>query len=78
MAGAIESNAKMNYVAMFNAIDEGTVILKCAQEVPVGKSIFVPCAKEIPTNIYLWLTGMAGKMLRGDIPFSKNMPEREN
>ena len=77
IAGAIESGAEMLYVAMFDEIDEGTAIMKCSHNVPVGKSIFVPIEKEVPSDHYLWLTGMAGKMLRGEIPFSKNMPVRE-
>jgi len=77
ISGAIESGAEMLYVAMFDEIDEGTAIFKCAHTVPVGKSIFVPYEKEIPTDHYLWLTGMAGKMLRGEIPFTKTIPERE-
>ncbi|MBT3383773.1 MAG: xylosidase [Prolixibacteraceae bacterium] len=76
IAGAIESGAEMLYVAMFDEIDEGTAIMKCAHKVPVGKSIFVPIEKEVPSDHYLWLTKMAGKMLRGEIPFSKKMPER--
>jgi glycoprotein endo-alpha-1,2-mannosidase len=78
IAGAIESGAEMLYVAMFDEIDEGTAIMKCAHDVPVGKSIFVPIEKEVSSDHYLWLTGMAGKMLRGEIPFSEKMPEREN
>jgi glycoprotein endo-alpha-1,2-mannosidase len=77
IAGAIESGAEMLYVAMFDEIDEGTAIMKCAHNVPVGKSVFVPTEKEVPSDHYLWLTGMAGKMLRGEIPFSKKMPERK-
>ncbi len=41
LAGAIESGANMIYVAMFDEIDEGTAIFKCAHEVPVGPSKFV-------------------------------------
>lgn len=77
ISGAIESGAEMLYVAMFDEIDEGTAIMKCAHNVPVGKSVFVPIEKEVPSDHYLWLTGMAGKMLRGEIPFSKQMPERK-
>ena len=76
IAGAVESGAEMLYVAMFDEIDEGTAIMKCAQDVPVGKSIFVPIDREVPVDHYLWLTEMAGKMLRGEIPFSKTIPER--
>jgi glycoprotein endo-alpha-1,2-mannosidase len=78
IAGAIESGAEMLYVAMFDEIDEGTAIIKISHKVPVGKSIFVPNDKEVTTDHYLWLTGMAGKMLRGEIPFSKEMPKRTN
>lgn len=78
IAGAIESGAEMIYVAMFDEIDEGTAIIKISHKVPIGKSIFVPNDKEVPTDHYLWLTGKAGKMLRGEIPFSKTMPVREN
>jgi hypothetical protein len=78
IAGAIESGAEMLYVAMFDEIDEGTAIMKCAHEVPVGKSVFVPIEKEVPSDHYLWLTGIAGKMLRGEIPFSREIPERKN
>lgn len=76
IVGAMESGAEMIYVAMFDEIDEGTAIIKISHKVPIGKSIFVPNDKEVPTDHYLWLTGMAGKMLRGEIPFSKTMPLR--
>jgi glycoprotein endo-alpha-1,2-mannosidase len=77
IAGAMESGAEMLYVAMFDEIDEGTAIMKCAHTVPVGKSLFVPYEKEVPSDHYLWLTGMAARMLRGEIPFSNEIPERK-
>ncbi len=67
----------MLYVAMFNEIDVRTAIMKCAKTVPVGKNVFVPIENEVPSDHYLWLTGMAGKMLRGEIPFSKETPVRK-
>ena len=76
IAGAMESGAEMIYVAMFDEVDEGTAIFKCAHTVPVGISIFVPYEKEVPSDHYMWMTGMGGKMLRGEIPFSKTIPER--
>ncbi len=77
LAGAIESGAEMIYVAMFDEIDEGTAIMKCAKIVPVGgKSIFVPIEKDVPSDHYLWLTEQAAKMLRKEIPFSREMPKK--
>lgn len=66
--------AEMVYVAMFDEIDEGTAIFKCAHQVPVGESVFVPLDEEIPSDHYLWLTGQAGRMLRKEIPVSAEMP----
>ena len=67
----------MIYIAMFDEVDEGTAIFKCSHTVPVAeKSIFVPYEKEIPSDHYLWLSGYAGKMLRGEVPFTKTIPER--
>jgi hypothetical protein len=30
----------------------------------------------MPPDYYLWLTGEAGKMLRGEIPFTQRIPNR--
>jgi hypothetical protein len=65
----------MLYVAMFDEMDEGTAIFKCANNPPAGVKL---CDYEgLPTDHYLWLTGEAGKMLRGEIPFTARMPTRE-
>jgi len=41
---------------------------------PVGPNL---CDYEgLPSDYYLWLTGQAGKMLRGEIPFSQYIPSR--
>lgn len=58
---------RMQYVAMFDELDEGTAIFKTRQDPPVGES---PFATEpgVPEDHYLWLTGQAGKMLRGELP----------
>jgi hypothetical protein len=74
ISGAIDAKAKMLYVAMFDEMDEGTAIFKCSITPPVGVAL---CDNEgLPTDHYLWLTGQAGKMLRGEIPFSRSMPKR--
>jgi hypothetical protein len=74
MTTAIQSGAKMIYVAMFDEINEGTAIFKCTNEPPVDQ----PPAKfltyeGLPSDHYLWLTGMAGKMLRREIPLDKEL-----
>ena len=74
ISGAIHAKAKMLYVAMFDEMDEGTAIFKCSNHPPAGVAL---CDYEgIPTDHYLWLTGQAGRMLRGEIPFSSQMPSR--
>lgn len=75
--GAIDAGSEMIYVAMFDEIDEATAIFKCAKKVPVGKSSFVPIEEGIESDHYLWLTGEAGKMLRKEIPLTKNQPKRK-
>lgn len=76
ISGAINAKAQMLYVAMFDEMDEGTAIMKCANHLPVGVQL---CDYEgLPTDHYLWLTGKAGQMLRGEIPFSRQIPARDN
>ena len=64
---AMESGAKMLYVAMFDEIDEGTAIFKCVSEppqvAPPGKLLGYG---DVPPDHYLWLTGQAGRILRGE------------
>lgn len=75
ISGAIQSGAKMIYVAMFDEMDEGTAIFKCTNKPPVGPKL---CDYEgMPSDHYLWLTGMAGKTLRGEIPLSNKLPVRD-
>jgi len=74
MTTAIDSGAKMVYVAMFDEIDEGTAIFKCTNEPPVDQ----PPAKfltyeGLPTDHYLWLTGRAGEILRGERAMDKRL-----
>jgi hypothetical protein len=76
LSGAIDCGATMIYVSLFDEIDEGTAIFKCAQDVPVGQSRFVPYEKEITPDWYMWLTGQAAGMLKNEIPFSAVRPYR--
>jgi len=70
---AREAGAQTLYVAMFDEIDEGTAIMKCGGPRPVGNFVDL---SDVPTDHYLWLSGQAGRMLRGEIPASTELPKR--
>lgn len=76
ISAELAAGAEMLYVAMFDEIDEGTAVFKCAKKVPVGKSKFVPIEDGIESDHYLWLLGQAGRMLRGEIPLQREQPVR--
>lgn len=76
VASAVEMGAKCLYIAMFDEIDEGTAIFKCANKVPVGESPFLTYEGCEPDR-YLWLAGMAGKALRKEIEINEEMPQRK-
>ena len=76
LSSYIHSGAEMVYLAMFDEIDEGTAIFKCATEVPVGDSYFLPLESDLGSDYYLFLSGQAGRMLRKEIPFSSKVPVR--
>ena len=56
----------MIYQAMFDEMDEGTAVFKCANDPPVGASRFLTL-EGLPSDHYLWLTGQGGKLLRGEV-----------
>ena len=74
MTTAMESGAKMIYVAMFDEMDEATAIFKCTNKPPTDQppSKFLGC-EDLPSDHYLWLTGQAGKILRGEIAANKEL-----
>jgi len=66
----------MIHQAMFDEMDEGTAIFKCTNTPPVGESPFVTY-EGLPSEHYLWLTGMGGRLLRGEIEASDDqLPQR--
>lgn len=75
----IDSGAEMIYIAMFDEIDEGTAIFKCAHRVPVPaeNSEFVPMDEDVPSDHYLFLAGEAARMLRKEKPLQKTMPRKD-
>lgn len=72
---ARRAGATMIYQAMFDEMDEGTAIFKCTNSPPVGASRFVTY-EGLPSDHYLWLTGMGGRLLRGEIETGDTLPER--
>lgn len=74
ISGAIQSGAKMLYIAMFDEMDEGTAIFKCSGTLPVGPKLLDN--EGMPSDHYLWLTGKAGEILRGSMALTPRMPER--
>jgi hypothetical protein len=75
LVGAQAAGAGTIYVAMFDEIDEGTAIFKCTNDPPVGESSFVTY-EGLPSDFYLWLTGMGGRLLRGELEPTPGVPER--
>lgn len=68
-----EAGAGMLYVAMFDELDEATAILKFDSHPPVGASRFLT-EPGVPNDRYLWLTGQATRLYRGESGFQSAMP----
>lgn len=77
MATAITAGADMVYVAMFDEVDEGTAIFKVSDYPPNSDKAHFVGNDGVPSDHYLWLTGLGAKMLRKEIPLSLEMPKRE-
>ena len=73
--GARKAGASMIHVAMFDEVDEGTAIFKCTNNPPVGSSKFLTY-EGLPSDHYLWLTGEAGRLLRGQRAMQDAVPAR--
>jgi hypothetical protein len=74
MTTAIESGAKMIYVAMFDEIDEATAIFKCTNQPPADQLPAKFLTYEgLRSDHYLWLTGQAGRILRGEVAADKEL-----
>jgi lysophospholipase L1-like esterase len=64
----INHGAKMLYLAMFDEIDEGTAIFKCATQIPVGASYFLALDDDLGSDYYLRLAGKASQELKKSKP----------
>jgi hypothetical protein len=74
-AAAHAAGVTMLYQAMFDELDEGTAIFKCTNNPPTGESQFV-AESDLPSDHYLWLCGLAGKLLRNEVSPSNTIPPR--
>lgn len=77
LSTAILAGAEMVYVAMFDEVDEGTAIFKCSNRVPQSDVAKFIDMDNQPTDHYLWLTGEAARMLRGEKPLQQTLPQRK-
>jgi hypothetical protein len=71
------AGAKMLYLAMFDEIDEGTALFKVSNDPPVGETPFLTY-EGLPSDHYLWLCGQIGKLFRGEIAATDEMPKRDS
>jgi len=69
---AKRAGVAMVYVAMFDEVDEGTAIFKCANDVPVGQKSKFITFEGLPSDFYLKLVAKGTKLIRGDILLGEN------
>jgi hypothetical protein len=74
---AITAGAEMLYVGMYDEIDEGTAIIKVSDSPPNSAAVHFVGNDGVADDHYLFLTGKAAQMLRGEIRASKKMPARK-
>lgn len=71
----VKLGANMLYLAMFDEMDEGTALFKCAREVPASARGFVTY-EGLPSDHYLWLSGAIARVLRGEMRPNDELPQR--
>ena len=76
ITAAKRAGADMLYVAMFDEVDEGTAIFKVTNHPPVapGTETRFVTYEGLPSDHYLRLTGFAGKLIRGEIAPTAELP----
>ncbi len=74
ITAAKRAGADMLYVAMFDEVDEGTAIFKVTNAPPVGEGVQFATYEDLPSDHYLRLTGLAGRVIRGDLAAVDELP----
>jgi hypothetical protein len=79
VTAAREAGASMLYIAMFDEMNEGTAIFKCAtsDHLPLnGSGEFVGIDADLGSDYYLWLAGQAANWWHGKSGYSGELPVR--
>lgn len=76
---AVSAGSKMLFVAMFDEVDEGTAMFKLApakDRLPIDTNLVSLDADgcTLPSDWYLQLGGQTGRLVRGELPLSADMP----
>lgn len=74
ITAAKRAGADMLYVAMFDEVDEGTAIFKVSDQPPTANGAKFITNEGLPADHYLRLTGHAGKLFRGEVPVTDELP----
>lgn len=72
-----QAGASMLYVAMFDEVDEATAIFKATNEPPTSGGAKFITYEGLPSDHYLWLTGMAAKVFRVELSPTGEPPLRD-
>lgn len=76
VTAAKKAGATMLYVAMFDEVDEATAIFKATNEPPTSDGVRFLTYEGLPSDHYLWLTGQAARVIRGELPATDEPPAR--
>ncbi len=74
---AKRAGVSMVYVAMFDEVDEGTAIFKCANDVPEGENSRFLTFDGLPTDFYLKVVGQGTKLIRAETTAASARIERD-
>ncbi len=73
---ARQAGVSMVYVAMFDEVDEGTAIFKCANDVPIGQQSKFITFDGLPSDFYLKMVGAGTKLIRGETSLPEKVSPR--